>query len=126
MARKNKVRILTDGREGFFARARENARKLDRGEALPAEVTITFENPGDMAQILSVERIRLLRAARQKGVTVSLLASNLKRDTRAVSRDIAKLETFGLLQTRYVSNPGHGRQRIVEASAEKFQLVALI
>ena len=36
------------------------------------------------------------------------------RDLRAVSRDIDLLERFGLLRSRYETNPGHGKRRIVE------------
>jgi hypothetical protein len=36
------------------------------------------------------------------------------------------LEQFGLLRTRYEANPGHGKRRIVESNAEKFQLVATV
>ena len=44
----------------------------------------------------------------------------LKRDTRAVGRDVDLLERFGLLRTRYEKNPGHGKRRIVESRAAKY------
>ncbi len=50
----------------------------------------------------------------------------LKRNARAVSRDINLLESFGLLRTHYVPNPGHGRHRMVESSAQTYQLIASI
>ena len=123
-----KVRVTNDGLKGFFGRAREHARKLDRGEKLAAEMTISFENPSDIMRILSPQRIRVLEFAKKKrGATaVSTLASGLKRDTRAVSRDVELLEQFGLLRTRYEANPGHGRRRIVEACAERYQLIATV
>ena len=123
-----KVRVTNDGLKGFFGRAREHARKLDRGEKLAAEMTISFENPSDIMLILSPQRIRVLEFAKKKrGATaVSTLASGLKRDTRAVSRDVELLEQFGLLRTRYEANPGHGRRRIVEACAERYQLIATV
>jgi predicted transcriptional regulator len=126
MKRETKVRLTNDGVKGFFGRARKHARELDRGEQLPAELTISFENPADILQILSPERIRLLEFAKKGTKPVSTLANGLKRDTRAVSRDIELLEQFGLLRTRYESNPGHGRRRIVEPRAEKFQLIATV
>jgi hypothetical protein len=43
---------------------------------------------------------------------------------RAVSRDVALLERAGLLRTRYESNPGHGRLKIVEPVAQEYKLVA--
>jgi len=126
MKKKTKVSITADGAEGFFRRARERVRKLDRGEAVAPEVTVTFENVADLLQVLSAERVRLLRAARQRATAISDLASGLDRDTRSVSRDVDLLESFGLLQTRYESNPGHGRRRIVEPRAARYQLMATI
>jgi predicted transcriptional regulator len=127
MKNKNvRARVAADGTRGFFERAREHARRLDRGLELAPEVTVSFENPADMMRVLSSQRIRLLRAARQKPSPVSDLALRLQRDARAVSRDVDLLEHFGLLRTRYESNPGHGRRRIVEPRAASYQLVAAI
>jgi predicted transcriptional regulator len=125
MSKKVKVRLVTDGIEGFIGRAREHARKLDRGETWEPEVVISFEDASEMMRVLSAERVRLLRASK-KAMPVSELANALRRNTRAVSRDIDLLESFGLLRTRYVPNPGHGRRRMVEASADKYQLTASI
>ncbi len=121
-----KVRVTSDGVEGFFDRAREHARKLDRGEEVAPELTVSFENASDMMRVLSVQRIRLLRVARKKATPVSDLAVDLKRDTRAVGRDVDLLERFGLLRTRYEKNPGHGKRRIVESRAARYQLTATI
>jgi len=128
MSKNVKVRVTNDGVKGFFDRAREHARKLDRNEKLAPEMTISFENPSDIILILSPQRVRVLEFAKKKrGATpVSALASGLKRDTRAVSRDVELLEQFGLLRTRYEANPGHGRRRIVEPCAEKYQLIATV
>ncbi|HZL67177.1 MAG TPA: hypothetical protein VFC29_07585 [Candidatus Limnocylindrales bacterium] len=126
MKRKAKVWVTADGAGGFFRRAREHARKLDRGEPIAPEITVTFEDVRDMLRVLSAERVRLLRVAREKAVPVSDLANGLQRDTRAVSRDVDLLESFGLLRTRYEKNPGHGRRRIVEPCAANYQLLAAI
>src|SRR5271169_3445522 len=101
MSRRMKARISNDGVKGFFDRARGHARKLDRGEEVAPEMTISFENASDMMRILSPQRVRVLRVARQGAAPVSTLASGLKRDTRAVSRDVDLLEQLGLLRTRY-------------------------
>lgn len=119
--------IVTTGTTGeFFARSRERARRLDRGERIPAEIRVTFEDPADLMQVLSAERIRVLRAARTGPIPVSQLANELKRDRQAVMRDVRLLESFGLLKTREAPNPGHGRQRIVAPLAARYQLVANI
>jgi predicted transcriptional regulator len=124
--KKVRVRITNDGAKGFFARAREHARKLDRGESLPPEITISFESAAEMVKVLSPERVQVLRAAKRRPVSLSKLASGLNRDTRAVSRDVDLLEQFGLLCTRYQVNPGHGKLKIVEPRAARYQLVATV
>jgi predicted transcriptional regulator len=116
--KKTKVSLGTGSTEGFFGRVRERARKLDRGETLPPEIAITFEDPLDLLNVLTAERVRLLRRA------ISDLASTLRRDVRAVSRDVVLLEKAGLLRTRYQPNPGHGRIRIVEPVAREYRLTA--
>jgi len=121
-----KAKIGVDTVDGFFSRARRRARQLDRGEKLEAEIAISFEDPADMLRVLSAERIRLLRLAKQKPMAVSELAGGLKRDTRAVSRDVDLLEQFGLLRSRYEVNPGHGKRRIVQPLAATYQLHAAI
>jgi predicted transcriptional regulator len=126
MKKKVSVRIAADGVTGFFDRAREHARKLDRGLELPPEITVSFESTADMMRVLSAQRVRLLRAARQKPSPVSDLAARLRRDARAVTRDVELLEQFGLVRTRYEINPGHGKRRIVEPRAARYQLVAAI
>jgi len=125
MSKEAKIRVVTDGVEGFFSRARERARKLDRGEMPEPELVISFEDAGEMMKVLSAERLRLLRASKT-ATPVSVLAGALKRNARAVSRDINLLESFGLLRTHYVPNPGHGRRKIVESSAKRYQLIANI
>ena len=60
MKKKVRVSVTADGAAGFFRRAREHARKLDRGASPAPEITVTFENVGDMLRVLSAERVRLL------------------------------------------------------------------
>ncbi len=121
-----RVKIGVATVDGFFARARERARKLDRGEKLVPEMIVSFEDPADMLRVLSAERVRLLRLAKQKPMAVSELAGGLKRDSRAVSRDVDLLEEFGLLRSSYEANPGHGKRRIVHSRASRYQLEAAI
>lgn len=104
----------------------ERARKMDRGERLPLEITMTFEDPSDLVRLVSAERVRVLRAIRAKPASVSELAVTLRRDRKAVRRDVSLLESFGLVSTRDEPNPGHGRMGIVEPRAAKYQLVATI
>ena len=37
----------------FFKKSLDRARKLDRGEKLPAELRLTFEDPADLLRVLT-------------------------------------------------------------------------
>jgi predicted transcriptional regulator len=121
-----RVTVSSGTVEAFIGRSMERARKMDRGERLALEITMTFEDPSDLVRLVSAERVRVLRAIRVKPAPVSELAVTLRRDRKAVRRDVSLLESFGLVSTRDEPNPGHGRMRIVEPRAAKYHLVATI
>jgi len=122
-----KVKLDTGTVAEFFERSKVRAEKLDRGEKLPAEFRITFEDPADLLRAISPERLRVLYTIRTKTKpTISRLAIILKRDRRAVSRDVKLLEGLGLLRTRNEANPGHGAMTLVEPLAEKYYLEAIV
>lgn len=121
-----RVTVSSGSVEAFVARSLERARRLDRGERLPSEITMTFEDPADLVRVLSAERVRVLRAVRTKPAPVSELAATLRRDRKAVRRDVSLLESFGLVHAREEINPGHGRKRVIEPRAARYQLVATI
>jgi predicted transcriptional regulator len=120
------VKLATGTVKTFIERSLDRARKLDRREKLPAEITMTFEDPSDLMRVLSVQRVRVLRTVRVKPRPVSDLAMILKRDRKAVSRDVKVLESFGLVRIHPEPNPGHGLMKVVEPLAAKYQLVATI
>ena len=122
--KKTKINLRVGSTEDFFERLMERAKKLDRGETLPPGITITFEDPEDLLDVLTSERVRLLRRVKGASQQLSALAASLKRDVRAVGRDVSLLEKAGLLRTSYQSNPGHGRKKVVESVAQEYKLVA--
>ena len=69
--RKTGVHVKTGSVDEFFGRVRGHAEKLDRGESLPAEITIAFEDPMELLNILTSERVRLLRRAKAGSVPIS-------------------------------------------------------
>lgn len=119
-----KIKVRSDGFEGYQKRARARAAKLARREPVKAEVSITFDNPLAMLEVLTAERIRLCETARRQPLSISALAAELKRDPKSVRRDVLKLEAAGVLRTHQQVNPGHGRVRIVEPTAHRFELIA--
>jgi len=126
--KKTSLRVIVSSGsvEEFIGRSLERARKMDRGERLPPKITMTFEDPADLVRLLSAERVRVIHAIREKPAPVSELAATLGRDRKAVRRDVSLLESYGLVNAREEINPGHGRRRIIEPLAAKFQLVATI
>jgi predicted transcriptional regulator len=124
--KKNKVSIASSSTEEFFKRVRSHAGKLDRGEAIAAQISITFADPLEMLNVLTSERVRLLRRAKAGAMPIAELASGLNRDVRAVSRDVLRLEKAGLLRTSYRVNPGHGRCKVVEPVAREYNLSACL
>lgn len=118
--------IHTDGFDGYTKRALARARKLDRKERIKPVVSITFENPLAMAEILTVQRVRLLQQVRTRSASISELATMLKRDVAAVRKDVLKLERAGVLRTEQKINPGHGRVKIVSPVAKGYRLTAVL
>jgi predicted transcriptional regulator len=122
-----KTKLETGTADEFFERSKVRAGKLDRGLKLMAEIRVTFEDPADLLKVLSVERLRVLRTIRKRlKPTISGLAITLKRDRKAVSRDVKLLESLGLLRTRNVANPGHGMKTVIEPLAKKYHLTAKV
>lgn len=120
------LNVSTGAVEDFFGRSLNRARKLDRGEKLPAEMRLTFEDPADLLRALTAQRVRVLYAVRKKPAPVSDLAVVLKRDRTAVKRDVKILTSLGLLTIHEENNPGHGRRKIVEPLASRYELVAMV
>ncbi len=118
--------VATGTTEAFFERSLARARKLDKGETLPVEMRLTFEDPADLLQLLTAQRVGILQAVRQQPAPVSDLARLLKRDPSAIKRDVKLLAAFGLVKTYEEINPGHGRRRIVQPLAAKYELLATI
>jgi len=119
-----KLTVRADGFEGYAKRAQARAKRLSRGERLEPEMTINFESPLDMLEVLSAERMRLLEKTRTQAFSVTGLAAALKRDPKSVRRDVLKLVKVGVLRTREEVNPGHGRVKIVEPVAERVEMRA--
>ena len=120
------LKMSTGTVEAFFERSLNRARKLDRGERLPTEMRLIFEDPADLLRVLTTERVRVLDAVRKKSAPVSDLAIVLKRDRTAVKRDIKILTAFGLVKAHEETNPGHGRRKIIEPLASRCELVTTI
>jgi predicted transcriptional regulator len=117
-----KTKILTDGFEGHARRSLSRAAQREQGGALPAEKIITFADPLDMAECLTVQRLRLWQVVRKKHLSISALAEELGRNRGSVTRDVNTLKGLGILRLREQINPGHGVLQIVEPVAQRLEM----
>ncbi len=122
----SKVVIRTDDVDGFFERAKDAARRADRGQAFDGKVTLSFEDPQRMFTVLSEERRRLMREVMHEPRTINELTSRLRRNRSAITKDVGMLERMGLIVSRRQSNPGHGIQKLVQSVAPKIEMVATL
>ena len=120
------VIVKTGTIEEFFAHGHEIAQKIDAGEALEPEFTLTFEEPGDMFAVMSPARLELFRAAKSGPSSITAIAQSLHRDRSTVKKDIDILVAAGLLDIEDVPLPGHGRQKFVRAVADRIHLQAVV
>jgi predicted transcriptional regulator len=119
-----KTVIKTSSVEDFFKRGRAAARLADQGKPIPAERVIAYEDPEDLARILTTAKIALFRAIKERPGSITDIATRLKRDRSAVKRDIDDLAQAGLVSVEEKPSPGHGRLKEVRAAADRVVLEA--
>lgn len=120
------VVVKTGTTEEYFACVREIAKQIDSGGVLKPEFTVTFEDPRDMFAVMTPARLELFRAAKNDPSSITAIAHRLHRDRSAVKRDVNILVAAGLLDIEEVPLPGHGRQKLVRATADTIQLRAVV
>ena len=121
-----KLTITTGTEKDFFRRGKELARKLDRGDRMPVENFISFEDPAEILELVTAARVDLFRAVKEEPGSITEIAHRLHRDRSAVKRDVDILAAAGLVHVEARPLRGHGRMKYVRAAAEKFQLVAQV
>lgn len=117
--------IITTGDEaGFFKRGHRVARAADRGESIPAEQILSFEDASEMMRLMTEARLALFRAVKEEPGSITAIAERLHRDRSAVKRDVDILLAAGMVTVTEKILPGHGRMREVRATAERLRLQA--
>ena len=114
--------IKVEGPADFFKRGKLVARLADQGRGIPREHIIAFEDPEDMARLITTAKLALFREIRQGTGSITELALRLRRDRSAVKRDIDELEKAGLIEVQDMPLPGHGRKKEVRAVADQVLL----
>lgn len=121
-----KVIIRTDDLDGFFARAKDAARRADRGQPFDGKITLAFEDPQRMFTVLSDARRRLMLEVMHEPKTINELTQSLHRNRSAITKDVSLLEKVGLVVSQRLANPGHGIQKVVRSIAPKIEMVATL
>jgi predicted transcriptional regulator len=122
----SKVVIRTDDLDGFFARAKDAARRADQGQKFEEKVTLSFDDPQRMFTVLSETRRRLMSEGMREPKTIKELTSRLHRNRSSVTKDVGMLEKMGLIVSSRQPNPGHGFQKLVQSIAPKIEMVATL
>lgn len=118
MAKKTtRLMVHTDGFDGWKKRARARAIAMDDGRRLAPARGITFESAAEMVRLLTPARLDLFQAVRKRKISIQKLAAELGRDVSAVRRDVNALESFGIVSSQQIANPGHGKMRVISAPA---------
>ena len=100
------------------------AKLADRGEALPDERIVSFEDPADVMKLITTARLALFRAVKEMPGSITQISERLHRDRSAVKRDVDELARAGLVTIADKVLPGHGRMKEVRATASRFSLQA--
>lgn len=121
-----KLIVKTGTEEDFFKRGRQLAKVADRGERLPDERIISFEDPADVMKLITSARLALFRSVKEMPGSITEISGRLHRDRSAVKRDVDELERAGLVIVSEKVLPGHGRMKEVRATALRVSLQAEI
>jgi len=117
-----KTTIKVANTDDFFKRGTELAKLADQGKRIPRERIISFEDPEDLARLITTAKLVLFREVRACSGSITDLSQRLHRDRSAVKRDIDELERIGLVEVEDIPFPGHGRRKEVRAVAEQVLL----
>ena len=121
-----KLIVKTGTEKEFFNRGKSLAGLADSKNKLPAEFTISFEEPSALLSLLSAGRLDLFRTIKECPGSITDIAERLNRDRSAVKRDIDQLAEAGLVTLETKVHPGHGHLKEVRARAARFRLEATI
>jgi predicted transcriptional regulator len=93
---------------------RKTMRSIARGDFMPQEPALYFENVEELRRILTEKRLELLLAiTRNQPASVHELAGLVKRNYKNVSSDIMLLERLGLVSLGAQTGKGRAQEPTV-------------
>lgn len=117
-----KTIIKVSTTDEFFKRGKKIAKLADHGKRIPSERIISFEDPAELARLITTAKLALFREVKECPGSITDLSQRLHRDRSAVKRDIDELKRIGLVEVEEKPFPGHGRKKEVRAVAEQVLL----
>jgi predicted transcriptional regulator len=120
------VTLKASNEQDFFRRGKALARLADKGQSMPEERTVSFEDPADLLRLLTASRLDVFRSVKSEPGSITVIAGRLHRDRSAVKRDVDQLAQAGLVTIETKTLPGHGQMKEIRASADIFRLEALV
>src|SRR4030065_71714 len=106
-----KTTIKVANTDEFFKRGKEIAKLADQGKRIPRERIISFEDPEDLARLITTAKLVLFREVKECPGSITDLSQPLPRRRSAVKRDIDELERIGFGEAEEKPFPGHGRKK---------------
>lgn len=127
MNRKKINRIGPDDFKGFdkhFQESLEVAQALDAKAPIPHSIHITAYEVCDFLAALTPKRFQLLKLSKKSPRSIAELATAAHRDPSAVSKDVARLVSLGLVTVVEELNAGHGIKKVVRPVASSIEIRA--
>ena len=121
-----KLTIKTAMEDDFFKRGRQLAKAADRGEPMPDERIVSFEDHSDLMKLITAARLALFHAVKEMPGSITQISERLHRDRSAVKRDVDELVSAGLVTISDKVLPGHGRMKEIRVTAQQFSLQAVL
>lgn len=122
----NKITVQVGTAAEFFQRGRKVGQLIDQAKPFPAESVITFEDPHEMLELLTMRKLTLFRAIKERSGSISAISERLNRNRGTVTRDVAQLAKVGLVIVESRVLPGRGRIKEVSVTAQQFRLEVML
>ncbi len=111
-----KILVINETIDSFFRRGKDTAKTFDEKKHVSPRRVISFEDPLDLINFLTEKKLNLVASVRKKPRSISDLAKDLKRSRAAIDKDVQLLESVGIVKSKYIINPGHGKCKIISAT----------
>jgi predicted transcriptional regulator len=121
-----KTLVQTATTEEFFQRGRVVARAADRGARMICRRVISFEEPAEMAALLTPKRLALFSAVSALPGPIADVAARLQRSPRTVMQDVNLFTQLGIFIIESTPDAPRGGRRVVRATTDELDLRCVV